>query len=67
VLHIQLEDQRRNIVYCRVSSANQKDDLASQVKAMEAFCLNGSISIDEWVEEIGGGKSKSQEGNLCTH
>jgi len=55
VLHIQLEDQRRNIVYCRVSSANQKDDLASQVKAMEAFCLNGSISIDEWVEEIGGG------------
>jgi predicted site-specific integrase-resolvase len=26
----------RAIVYCRVSSSNQKDDLASQVKAMEA-------------------------------
>jgi putative resolvase len=25
----------RAIIYCRVSSSNQKDDLASQVKAME--------------------------------
>jgi len=55
VLHIQKDDNRGNIVYCRVSSANQKDDLHSQVSAMEQFCLSGAISIDEWIEEIGGG------------
>jgi len=55
VLHIQRNELRKNIVYCRVSSANQKDDLASQVTAMEQFCLSRSASIDEWIEEIGGG------------
>jgi predicted site-specific integrase-resolvase len=43
------------VVYCRVSSAGQKDDLASQVSAMETYCLNAGIAVDEWVSEIGGG------------
>ncbi|MCP4746504.1 MAG: recombinase family protein, partial [Desulfobacteraceae bacterium] len=32
--------ERKTIVYCRVSLSNQKDDLKSQVDAMEQFCLN---------------------------
>jgi predicted site-specific integrase-resolvase len=47
--------ERRVIVYCRVSSDSQKDDLQSQVRAMEQFCLNGGIAVDEWIQEIGGG------------
>ncbi len=47
--------ERRVIVYCRVSSHSQKDDLQSQVTAMEQFCLNGGIAVDEWIQEIGGG------------
>ncbi len=47
--------ERKIIVYCRVSSYNQKDDLKSQVTAMEQFCLNGGIAVDEWIQEIGGG------------
>lgn len=47
--------ERKTIVYCRVSSHNQKDDLKSQVTAMEQFCLNGGIAVDEWIQEIGGG------------
>lgn len=43
------------VVYCRVSSAGQKDDLASQVGAMETYCLNAGIAVDEWISEIGGG------------
>lgn len=43
------------IVYCRVSSAGQKDDLASQVSAMESYCLGAGIAVDEWISEIGGG------------
>lgn len=45
----------RRIVYCRVSSPGQKDDLASQVTAMEQFCLARGTVVDEWVSEVGGG------------
>ena len=45
----------RSIVYCRVSSSNQKDDLASQVKAMEQFCLAQGVVITDSIQEIGGG------------
>ena len=38
--------ERKSIVYCRVSSHNQKDDLKSQVTAMEQFCLNGGIAVE---------------------
>ncbi len=53
-------DKRLTVVYCRVSSAGQKDDLASQVAAMEAYCLAGAIAVDEWIKdewikEVGGG------------
>lgn len=47
--------QKKVIIYCRVSSRNQLDDLASQVMAMETFCLGSGIPIDELVKEIGGG------------
>ena len=46
---------RKTIVYCRVSSSNQKDDLKSQITAMEQFCLNCGIAVNEWIQEIGGG------------
>lgn len=47
--------KRDTIVYCRVSSSEQKDDLAAQVAALEMFCLGAGIAVDEWVREIGGG------------
>ena len=53
-LGIQISD-KKIVVYCRVSSANQKDDLASQIKAMEQFCLGAGIAVDEWIDEIGSG------------
>ena len=46
---------RGTVVYCRVSGLGQKNDLVSQVKAMETYCLNAGIAVDEWIEEIGGG------------
>jgi putative resolvase len=48
-------NDRKVIVYCRVSSHNQKEDLKFQIQAMEQFCLSSAISVDEWVPEIGGG------------
>lgn len=43
------------IIYCRVSSSGQKDDLQSQVKAMEQFCLAQGVVITDLIQEIGGG------------
>lgn len=55
-LRIDIPDKDRvTVVYCRVSSASQKDDLESQRRAMETFCLGAGVPVDEWVTEIGGG------------
>ena len=50
-----LPEKRLTVVYCRVSSAGQKDDLASQVQAMEQYALASGIAVDEWIPEVGGG------------
>ncbi|MFU8870422.1 IS607 family transposase [Micromonospora sp. SL4-19] len=47
--------QRKVVVYCRVSSSGQKADLASQVSAMQQFCLARGLAVVEWVSEVGGG------------
>ena len=49
------EEPRKTIVYCRVSSAGQKNDLKSQIQAMEQFCLSSGLIVDDWIQEIGGG------------
>ncbi len=49
------EVSRKTVVYCRVSSRGQLDDLKSQVKAMRQFCLGAGIAVDDWIEEIAGG------------
>ena len=48
-------DHKEVVVYCRVSSPGQKDDLKSQVAAMETFCLGQGLAVNQWIEEIGGG------------
>jgi predicted site-specific integrase-resolvase len=47
--------QRKSVVYLRVSSPAQKLDLAKQRKALEQFCVARGITVDDWIEEIGGG------------
>ena len=49
------DEQKKTLVYCRVSSRSQLPDLKSQVSAMRQFCLGAGIAIDEWISEIGGG------------
>jgi putative resolvase len=48
-------EKRLTVVYCRVSSAGQRDDLRSQTVAMEQYCRAGAIAVDEWIQEVGGG------------
>lgn len=56
--------KRLTVVYCRVSSANQKNELEMQIKAMEQFCLAAGISVDEWIKEIAGGTNFKRQGFL---
>jgi putative resolvase len=46
---------RRSVVYCRVCSPGQKDDLASQVASMQRLGLARGLAVDEWIRGIGGG------------
>ncbi|MDR2088846.1 MAG: IS607 family transposase [Clostridiales Family XIII bacterium] len=59
-LRLKMRDKpKRKIIYCRVSGPNQKDDLRSQVEAMETFALGRGL-ITETVTEIGGGMNMSR-------
>ena len=46
---------RKVVVYCRVSSNNQRAELKNQIKAMEEFANNCGYSITETIQEIGSG------------
>jgi putative resolvase len=49
------EIKKKTVIYTRVSSPKQKQDLIRQRSAMEQFCLARGYVIDEVIEEIGGG------------
>jgi putative resolvase len=49
------ESERLNIAYTRVSGAAQKPDLVNRVKALEQFCTEQEMGIDEWMQDIGSG------------
>ncbi len=44
-----------SIVYARVSGVAQKPDLANQIHALEVSCQQHSITVDEWMSDIGSG------------
>ena len=56
----------KTIIYTRVSSPKQKEDLKRQIFAMEQFCLGRGYIIDEVIEEIGGGLNYTLSRNLVT-
>jgi len=49
------QEQGLTIVYTRVSGVAQKPDLTNQMKALEAYCQQQSITVDEWLSDIGSG------------
>ena len=49
------KEQGLTIVYTRVSGVTQKPDLANQIKALETYCQQQAITVDEWLSDIGSG------------
>ena len=48
-------DEGQTIVYARVSGVAQKSDLANQIKALQLYCEQHHIQVDEWMQDIGSG------------
>jgi len=46
---------KKIVTYCRVSSAGQKNDLASQKAAVEQFCVAAGKPIGLALEDVGSG------------
>jgi predicted site-specific integrase-resolvase len=52
---IKADNDKKVVVYIRVSSSNQKTDLESQKKALEQYCIVRGYCIHEWIIEVGSG------------
>ena len=48
-------DKRQAVIYARVSTQNQKDDLQNQVAFLQQFCNARGIIVDQCIEEYGSG------------
>lgn len=49
------DDQRQVVIYTRVSTRNQKDDLQNQVAFLRQFCNAKGIIVDQCIEDYGSG------------
>ena len=52
---VQEKDKRKTIIYTRVSSSGQKDDLKNQVNFLKQFANAKGLIVDEIFEDIGSG------------
>lgn len=56
------EDQRKTVLYSRVSSAGQKEDLKRQTQALEEYCSQEEIENFEVLEDVGSGINYKKRG-----
>ena len=52
--------QEKTVIYCRVSTPKQKNDLESQVDRMKTFCLANGFVVDKVYKEIASGLNDSR-------
>ena len=48
-------DNRQTVIYARVSTRNQKDELQNQVTFLRQFCNAKGIIVDQCIEDYGSG------------
>lgn len=52
---ISIPDSSVNVIYARVSTRNQRDDLANQVEFLKTYCNAKGVIVDEVITDIGSG------------
>lgn len=50
-----VEDYREIVIYARVSTRNQKDDLKNQVEFLKTFCNSKGMIVSQYIEDFGSG------------
>lgn len=50
-----IEDNREIVIYARVSTRNQKDDLKNQVEFLKTFCNSKGMIVSQCIEDFGSG------------
>lgn len=48
-------DGRKTVIYARVSTKNQRDDLSNQVEFLKSFCNARGMIVDSCIEDYGSG------------
>ncbi|MFR4817731.1 MAG: IS607 family transposase [Blautia stercoris] len=54
-------DNRETVIYARVSTRNQKEDLQNQVTFLRQFCNAKGMIVDQCIEEYGSGLSYNRK------
>lgn len=54
-------DIRDTVIYARVSTKNQKDDLQTQVSFLKQFCNARGIIVNQCIEDFGSGLNYNRE------
>ena len=49
------KNDRVNVIYVLVSTANQKDDLNNQVEFLKAYCYANGVVVNEVITDVGSG------------
>ena len=50
-----VEDNREIVIYARVSTRNQKDDLKNQIEFLKTFCDSKGMIVSQCIEDYGSG------------
>lgn len=58
----EIEEEKKTIIYSRVSSYDQKNDLERQTKELEKYCENKEFEAPEVIEDIGSGINYKKKG-----
>lgn len=59
---IEEEKEKTTIIYSRVSSAEQKEDLKRQTEELEKYCAKEQITKTETIEDVGSGLNYKKKG-----
>lgn len=54
------EEIRKNVIYARVSTTKQKDDLIKQEQLLKDFCNTNGIIVDEIFSEVASGMNENR-------
>lgn len=56
-----ITDQRKNVIYARVSCSNQKSSLNNQIELIKNYCISNGITVGEIYSEIASGLNDNRK------